>query len=95
MFRELGGTCGVVEKKHHCGGPPSPLLAPEEHLPDVTDITNLGMTETELPQDQRPEKMSELTQKDTVVATPGRIQTHVYKTIRATTAVKMSLTTKH
>jgi hypothetical protein len=40
---------GVVEDKHHRCGIPSPGLSPEEHLPDITNISHFGMAETEFP----------------------------------------------
>jgi hypothetical protein len=45
----LVGTYGIVEKEHDGCGVPSPLLAPEEHLADVTNIPDFRMTQTELP----------------------------------------------
>jgi len=39
----------VVQDEHDGGKPPSPLAVPKEHLTDIGDIFDLGMTETELP----------------------------------------------
>lgn len=33
----------VVEQEHDRGEPPRPLLAPEQHLPNITDILDFGM----------------------------------------------------
>ncbi len=40
---------GVVEQEHDGREIPSPLGAPEEHLPNVTDISNFRMSQTEFP----------------------------------------------
>lgn len=39
----------VVQHEHDRGSIPGPLLAPEEHLSDIADVSHLGMPETELP----------------------------------------------
>lgn len=43
---------GVVEQEHDGREPPCPFLVPENHLTDITDITDLGMAQAELPEDQ-------------------------------------------
>ena len=40
---------GVVEQEHDGREVPSPLGAPEEHLANVTNISSLGMSQTEFP----------------------------------------------
>ena len=40
---------GVVQEEHDCGEVPCPFLAPEEHLTDVTDVFDFGMSHAELP----------------------------------------------
>src|ERR1700742_2915223 len=44
---------GVVEDKHDGGEIPGPSLIPEEHLSDITYISDFWMTKTELPNNQR------------------------------------------
>ena len=39
----------VVQDEHDSRRPPCHFTVPEEHLAKVTDITDLGMAETELP----------------------------------------------
>lgn len=46
-------TYSIIQQEHDGSEPPRPLLIPENHLTYVTDITNLGVTKTEFPQDQR------------------------------------------
>ena len=43
----------VVQNEHDRCGIPSNLGVPEEHLANVADITNLGVSKAELPDDQR------------------------------------------
>lgn len=40
---------GVVQYEHDGGEPPRPFLVPEEHLANIAYITNLGMSQAELP----------------------------------------------
>ena len=40
----------VIQQKHHSRGIPRPLFIPKKHLPNVTDIPNLGMSEAEFPE---------------------------------------------
>jgi hypothetical protein len=40
---------GVVQDKHHGSGIPCPLLAPEQHLPNVAHVSHFGMAQTEFP----------------------------------------------
>ena len=42
----------VVEHKHEGSEPPRDAAVEEEHLSNVADITDLRVTETELPDDQ-------------------------------------------
>ncbi|KFY73656.1 hypothetical protein V499_06278 [Pseudogymnoascus sp. VKM F-103] len=41
---------GVVQNEHDGRGIPDPGFTPEQHLPDVTYVPDLGVTETELPE---------------------------------------------
>jgi hypothetical protein len=40
---------GIVQDEHDCSGIPDPRFAPEQHLPNITDISDLGMPKTEFP----------------------------------------------
>jgi hypothetical protein len=40
---------GVVQDKHNGSSIPCPCFTPEQHLPDITDITNFGMAKAEFP----------------------------------------------
>ena len=40
---------GVVEGEHDGCEPPGPLLIPEEHLTDIADVLDFGVTKTEFP----------------------------------------------
>jgi hypothetical protein len=44
---------GVVQDEHDGSEPPRPLLVPEKHLANITDISNFRMSQTEFPQDKR------------------------------------------
>lgn len=41
---------GVVQDEHDGRGVPYPGFTPEQHLPDITHIPDLWVTETELPE---------------------------------------------
>jgi len=40
---------GIVQNEHDRSGVPSPRFTPEEHLADITNISNFWMAETEFP----------------------------------------------
>lgn len=40
---------GVVQDEHEGSSPPCPSLTPEEHLTNVANILNFGMTQAEFP----------------------------------------------
>ena len=42
----------VIQEEHDCSEPPRPFLVPKNHLANIADIANLGMTEAELPTNQ-------------------------------------------
>ena len=42
----------IVQEKHGGSQVPSPSPAPEEHLPEVTNVSNLGMAHTKLPNEE-------------------------------------------
>jgi len=42
----------VVQHEHNRSSIPSPSFPPEEHLSNITNITNLGVAKTKLPEDQ-------------------------------------------
>ena len=42
---------GVVEQKHETGKVPCPTLVPEEHLANVANVLDLGVTKAEFPEE--------------------------------------------
>jgi hypothetical protein len=44
---------GVVENKHDGRSIPSRRTTPEQHLPDITNITYFGMAKAEFPKNKR------------------------------------------
>jgi hypothetical protein len=45
-------TYCIVKYEHGRGEPPSPFLIPEEHLTNITNISNFRVAKTELPDDE-------------------------------------------
>lgn len=43
----------VVEEEHDGCEPPSPFLSPEDDLPNIANILDLGVAHTELPDNER------------------------------------------
>jgi hypothetical protein len=39
----------VIQNEHDSRGVPHPLLAPEEHLPNITHVPDFWVAETKLP----------------------------------------------
>jgi hypothetical protein len=72
----------VIQDEHDSRGIPSPFLVPEQHLPDVTGVLDLGMAKAELP------KQNERSRRANWVLTYQRTR-DVYSTSAATTTVKI------
>ena len=74
----------VVQKKHHSRKPKRPAVIVKNHLPQITNITNLRMAHAKLPDTQLAHALPMFTE------IAYQQINEVYSTIAATTHVKMS-----